>query len=171
MEIFGFTLKKSRLAGMLLAIFLAAVCSVAASASYPLVRNYTRSAYHGGTQNWDIKQDSYGRMLFANNSGMLIYDSKNWTLCPIGNYTSVRSLMVDESTSRIYAGGSEEFGYYHNDPDRGCFVYKSLMPTLPKRNRHFTEVWNIHKSGKYIWFQSDFNLLRFRRQQIDFHTL
>lgn len=89
---------------MLLAIFLAAVCSVAASASYPLVRNYTRSAYHGGTQNWDIKQDSYGRMLFANNSGMLIYDSKNWTLCPIGNYTSVRSLMVDESTSRIYAG-------------------------------------------------------------------
>ena len=112
MKIFGFTLKKSRLAGMLLAIFLAAVCSVAASASYPLVRNYTRSAYHGGTQNWDIKQDSYGRMLFANNSGMLIYDSKNWTLCPIGNYTSVRSLMVDESTSRIYAGGSEEFGYY-----------------------------------------------------------
>ena len=103
MEIFGFTLKKSRLARMLLAIFLAAVCSVAASASYPLVRNYTRSAYHGGTQNWDIKQDSYGRMLFANNSGMLIYDSKNWTLCPIGNYTSVRSLMVDESTSRIYA--------------------------------------------------------------------
>ena len=97
MEIFGFTLKKSRLAGMLLAIFLAAVCSVAASASYPLVRNYTRSAYHGGTQNWDIKQDSYGRMLFANNSGMLIYDSKNWTLCPIGNYTSVRSLMVDEA--------------------------------------------------------------------------
>lgn len=161
MEIFDFTLKKSRLAGMLLAIFLAAVCSVAASASYPLVRNYTRSAYHGGTQNWDIKQDSYGRMLFANNSGMLIYDSKNWTLCPIGNYTSVRSLMVDESTSRIYAGGSEEFGYYHNDPDRGCFVYKSLMPTLPKRNHHFTEVWNIHKSGKYIWFQSDFNLLRF----------
>ena len=86
------------------------VCSVAASASYPLVRNYTRSAYQGGTQNWDIKQDSFGRMLFANNSGMLIYDSKNWTLCPIGNYTSVRSLMVDESTSRIYAGGSEEFG-------------------------------------------------------------
>lgn len=35
------------------------------------------------------------------------------------------------------------------------------MPTLPKRNHHFTEVWNIHKSGKYIWFQSDFNLLRF----------
>ena len=139
--------------------------SVTLEASYPLVRNYTRSAYKGGTQNWAICQDNYGRMLFANNSGLLIYDSKNWTLCPNGNYTSVRSLLYDEAAARIYAGGSEEFGYYYNDPNRGSFVYKSLMSTLPAKERHFSEVWKIHKSGKYIWFQSDFKLLRFDGQQ------
>lgn len=156
-----FRLKASaaaRLAGILLACLMG---HVAAWASYPLVRNYTRSDYHGGTQNWDIKQDNYGRMLFANKSGLLIYDSKNWTLCPIGNYTSVRSLLFDEATSRIYAGGSEEFGYYHNDPSHGTIKYQSLVQTLPAKERHFREVWHIHKSGKFIWFQSDFKLLRY----------
>ncbi len=154
-------IKLSSLMAVLALVVAAMVLPATAVASYPLVRNYTRSVYKGGTQNWDIRQDNYGRMLFANNSGLLIYDSKNWTLCPNGNYTSVRSLLYDETTSRIYAGGSEEFGYYYNDPNRGSFVYKSLMPTLPAADRHFTEVWNIHKSGKYIWFQSDFKLLRF----------
>ena len=144
-----------------LTLFLVLLSVATGSASYPLVRNYTRSAYKGGTQNWDIRQDNYGRMLFANNQGLLIYDSKNWTLCPIGNYTTVRSLLNDDAAARIYAGGSAEFGYYYNDPVRGSFVYKSLLPTLPEKERNFTEVWNIHKSGKYIWFQSDFKLLRY----------
>ena len=130
-------------------------------ASYPLVRNYSRSTYLGGTQNWDVTQDNYGRMLFANNHGLLVFDGKRWTLCQLGNYTTVRSVFFEENTGRIYAGGSEEFGYFYNDPSHGNFVWHSLVGTLPQKDRHFTEVWNIHQSGEYIWFQSDFKILRF----------
>ena len=145
-----------------LTLLVALVCFCEwASASYPLVRNYDRSTYGAGTQNWAMTQDNFGRMFFANNLGLLIYDSKNWSVHPIGNYTTVRSLLYDEKTSRIYAGGSEEFGYYCNDPEKGSFTYVSLMNTLPEEERHFSEVWNIHQSGNYIWFQSDFKLLRY----------
>lgn len=147
----------------LLAIF--GFCIECMYAGYPLVRNYGRSEYGAGTQNWSILQDNFGRMFFANNSGLLVYDSKNWTKHPNGNYTAVRSLLLDEKTGRIYAGGSEEFGYYANDSIRGSFVYKSLVGTLPEKDRHFTEVWNIHQSDGHIWFQSDFCIFRYDGKQ------
>lgn len=132
-----------------------------AHAAYPLVRNYSRSEYNAGTQNWAIGQDAFGQMLFANNTGLLIYDSQKWAMHQIGNYTTVRSLLFDEKSMRIYAGGSEEFGYFSNSAETGRMEYVSLLGTLPAKDRHFTEIWNIHQSGNNIWFQGDFNIFRF----------
>lgn len=143
------------------AVLISLIFPLKSQAVYPLVHNYTRSAYTGGTQNWSIKQDNFGRMLFANNSGLLIYDSKAWSLYPIGNHTAVRSILNDEKNARIYAGASGEFGYFHNEPARGVLVYKSLTATLPANLRNFTEVWNIHQSGDNVWFQCDYTLLRY----------
>lgn len=131
------------------------------AASYPLVTNYNRSDYGAGTQNWDINQDSFGRMLFANNTGLLIYDSHNWSMLQLSNYTTVRSIWIDDTSGRIYAGGSEEFGYFTNNPGNSVLEYVSLVETLPEGDRKFTEIWNIFGTGESVWFQGDFNIFRY----------
>ncbi len=128
--------------------------------AYPLVINYNRSVYGAGTQNWEISQDSFGRMLFANNTGLLIYDSRNWSLLQLSNYTTVRSIYVDDESMRIYAGGSEEFGYFANNGN-GVMQYVSLLPTLTEKDFRFSEIWNIFDTGNYVWFQGDFNIFRY----------
>lgn len=128
--------------------------------AYPLVRNYNRYIYNAGTQNWKISQDSFGRMLFANNTGLLIYDSRNWSLLQLSNYTTVRSIYFDEQTMRIYAGGSEEFGYFASN-ENGVMEYVSLVGTLPEKDRKFNEIWNILHTGNYLWFQGDFSIFRY----------
>ena len=131
---------------------------------YPLVSNYNRSVYGGGTQNWDISQDALGRMLFANNMGLLIYDSRNWSLLQLSNYTTVRSIWVDDKSMRIYAGGSEEFGYFANNSN-GVMQYVSLVETIDGEENKFSEIWNIFSTGEYVWFQSDFTIFRYDGQK------
>lgn len=143
---------------ILLCLIFIAMPSVAKA--YPLVRNYNRWIYNAGTQNWKISQDSFGRMLFANNTGLLIYDSRNWSLLQLSNYTTVRSIYFDEQTMRIYAGGSEEFGYFASN-ENGVMEYISLVPTIPEKDRKFNEIWNIFHADKYIWFQGDFCIFRY----------
>lgn len=143
---------------ILLCLIFIAMPSVAKA--YPLVRNYNRWIYNAGTQNWKISQDSFGRMLFANNTGLLIYDSRNWSLLQLSNYTTVRSIYFDEQTMRIYAGGSEEFGYFASN-ENGVMEYVSLVPTIPEKDRKFNEIWNIFHADKYIWFQGDFCIFRY----------
>lgn len=143
---------------LLLCLIFIAMPSVAKA--YPLVRNYNRWIYNAGTQNWEISQDSFGRMLFANNTGLLIYDSRNWSLLQLSNYTTVRSIYFDEQTMRIYAGGSEEFGYFASN-ENGVMEYVSLVPTIPEKDRKFNEIWNIFHADKYIWFQGDFCIFRY----------
>lgn len=134
-------------------------------ASYPIVRNFTRSFYDAGTQNWAIAQDELGRMYFANNNGLLCFDGSRWSLSHLSNYTTVRSLHVDSRTGRIYAGGSEEFGYFFHDEETGKLSYHSLTETVEKPYRQFHEIWNIHRQNNTFWFQSDFNIFRFDGKQ------
>ena len=77
----------------------------------PLVRNFTRSNYNAGTQNWAIVQDQSNTMYFANNFGLLEFDGRKWSGVPIKNGTNVRSILYTKS-GRIYAATFNEFGYY-----------------------------------------------------------
>ena len=42
--------------------------------------NYEKKQYNAGTQNWKIIQDAQGRMYFANNEGVLVFDGAYWQL-------------------------------------------------------------------------------------------
>src|SRR3954462_7518835 len=76
----------------------------------PQIINFYNNIYQGGTQTWDIRQDSTGRMYFANNEGLLTYDGVYWRIYPQPNRTILRSIAID--LNRIYAGGQDEIGYY-----------------------------------------------------------
>ena len=85
------------------------------SATCPIVRNYSKSDYGAGTQNWAVAQNGGGVIYFANNFGVVEFDGKQWRTYPVKNRTVVRSLFYDQSTERLYAGATDEFGYFSLD--------------------------------------------------------
>jgi hypothetical protein len=82
----------------------------------PDIRNYKRSDYRGGTQNWGIDQDKNGNLYFANNNGLFQFDGASWSSYAFPNTpnTALKSLKIDES-GKIFVGGYGEFGYFKSD--------------------------------------------------------
>ena len=147
---------------MLLLTVILCVCT--AWASYPLVRNFSRSANGAGSQTWAITRDGMGRLFFGNNSGLLVFDSSNWQIYGVSNGSTVRSLLLDESRpgrTRMYIGASEELGYFETDSITGRLEYTGLTHRLPLSALPCREIWNILKTGDDILFQADHHLFRF----------
>ncbi|MCM1376936.1 MAG: LuxR C-terminal-related transcriptional regulator [Clostridium sp.] len=132
--------------------------SVAATGYIPL-RNFPASTYGAGAQNWCMDCDNLGRVYVANRNGLLRFDGLRWRLFNLPNHTTVRSVLADTDSGRIYAGGSDEFGYFIADANTGVESYHSLSSTVSKSVK-ISEVWNIMKSDNgYIFFQSDFCII------------
>lgn len=116
--------------------------------------NYERNAYNAGFQNWTVKQFSNQWMYFANTNGLLEFDGVDWNLYPIKNKI-VRS--IGQKGSRIYVGGSSEFGYF--EPNGiGLLTYHSISRKL---TNWWGEVWNIHIVNDTIYFQDDNSIFRY----------
>ncbi len=122
--------------------------------AHPFVRNYSRKESGSGTQNWSIGQAANDWMYFANNNGLLEYDGVHWNIYPISNYTNVRSIYIDRSSDRIYAGAFNEFGFYQRT-HTGKMTYTSLSSKVSTADRDFSEIWNIFQQGNAICFQGN----------------
>lgn len=133
------------------------LCIISAfiKAEIPVLRNFTNVEYKGGTQNWCVDFSSDKRVLFANNDGLLLFDSDKWTIHSVPNYTNVRSVMTDDKNNVIYVGATNEFGYFKNDEHTLMLHYHSLSSSLPtKYYKEHGEIWKIMKAGKDVVFQS-----------------
>lgn len=129
----------------------------------PIIKNYPKEAYNAGLQNWDIGQDQYGRMYFANNEGLLIYDGSTWKLHQVENKTIVRSLLIHED--RIYVGSQGDFGYFK--PDRkGALTYFSLKDKVPETFQSFGDVWKITKNKESVLFRTTNKVFSFDRDSV-----
>ncbi len=73
----------------------------------------------------------------------------------------------DGPKERIYVGGSEDFGYFEADALTHLPVYRSLTPTISVPGTNFSEIWQIHRVGSDLWFQSDFKMMRYDGRQTD----
>ena len=147
-----------RLLPFLLAVIFSTELSYGA---YPLVRNFGRTAYGGGTQNWCIDQDSLGRIWVANRDGLLMYDGNIWRKAYLDNYGALRGVRVDTRNNRVWACGSNTFGYFEPDARQGRFVrYVSLTGMLPE-GTEVGEVWRIHNSSDRIFFVADFRIYEY----------
>ena len=69
--------------------------------AFPDIVNFPKQIYKAGLQNWDIKQDKFGKMYFANNEGLLCFDGKYWNNYPLPNKTNVRSVEISEKNKTI----------------------------------------------------------------------
>lgn len=140
------------------------------SNGYVPVRNFSTTDYSASAQNWGCVQDSLGRIYVANGYGMLCFDGSSWGLYHLPNFTAVRSLLYDPETNRIYAGGSEEFGYFA-PTITGTLEYTSLSAWLDHTLQPpLTEIWEIMKAGDKIWFQSDYHFFCYDRNRITTYT-
>ncbi len=123
------------------------------SIGIPEIRNYKRTDYKGGTQNWNIDQDSNNNLYFANNDGMFMFDGTVWSKYVLPNKSVVRSLKT-HSSGKIFVGGYNEFGYFKPDSN-GKLVYFSLSRFLKEKNNSTIDiVWKIHHLKNEIVFQS-----------------
>ncbi len=131
----------------------------------PPVTNFSKSNYHAGTQNWDIAQDAQGRMLFANNEGLLVFDGAHWQRYAIVNGTCVRSVAIAPD-GKIYVGGQGEIGVFSPDA-RGGLSYQRLNDLIPVENKQFADVWDIVLADDgAVCFRSDERLFQLKNNQI-----
>ncbi len=120
--------------------------------SSPFVANFSKTAYSGGSQNFNIQQARNGMMYFANNEGLLTFDGTDWELFPLPNKTRVRSIYLVED--RIYTGGQGEIGYFQPN-QHGILNYHSLVDKLDANNRQFSDVWDIFFIDGIEYFRTE----------------
>ncbi len=134
-------------------------CSPASRAYNPSVRHFDKDAYRAATQNWDAECSDEGITFFANNSGVLIFDSAEWTLVQNHNRTNIRSLFLDREENVLYAGATNELGRI--SLSGGKVTYISLLDSLGVTA---SEIWNIGRLGKDIYFQDDKHIYILEKQ-------
>ncbi len=126
------------------------------SIGLPEIKNYKRTDYQGGTQNWDIDQDKEGNMYFANNNGLFQFDGTSWHKYTLPNLSVIRTIEIQDS-GKIFVGGYNEFGYFKPD-EKGKLVYFSLSRFLNTRNDNTENtidiIWKIHINKGEVIFQS-----------------
>ena len=127
-------------------------------AQRPLLRNFSPQDYQAGSQNWCINISGDYRIVAGNNWGMLVFDSRAWHIYRLPNYTTTYSLLCDDESHCIWAGGSNEFGFFAYDESHHQLTYQSLLGTL-KTKEEIAEVWRIAKLGKTVVFQTRNSLL------------
>ncbi len=136
---------------LLQALALSAVASPYETASgLPGVRNYFKSDYNAGTQNWAISQDPSGFIYIANNKGLIEYNGASFNLHPIPNGTIVRALLVVGSRE-ILVGAQQEFGLFRPSED-GRLTYHSLLDRIEPKYRQFEDVWKVLRVGEHTVF-------------------
>ena len=149
-----------------LTTLLTVLCAWSAQASYPIVRNFQRSEFNGGPQTWAITQDTLGTVYFGNKYGLIIYDSRTWQHAALANESEVRSLYYDDKSNRIYAGGTEEFGYFQHDGQTHNITYHSLKPLMADQKSNFKEIWKILRTNDAIWFQGDYEMFQYAGHKV-----
>ncbi|MFZ4862255.1 triple tyrosine motif-containing protein [Sphingobacterium sp. Mn56C] len=126
------------------------------------INTFTPVDYNGGTQNWDIDQDQSGRLYFANNEGLLVFDGKHWKLYQLPNKTVVRSVKLSHD-GKIYVGGQDEIGYFFPD-SHGNLQFHSLKHLIAKTAQNFSDIWDIVIDKDDVYFRSSVKVLHYNGQ-------
>ncbi|MBC6367061.1 triple tyrosine motif-containing protein [Algoriphagus sp. AK58] len=129
----------------------------------PFITHYDASDYNAGIQNWDILQDELGRMLVANNLGLLEFDGKVWARYGLNN-TKVRSASLGKN-GRIYVGSQADFGYLESNR-AGQLEYVSLADSLTSELRDFDETWKVYEIDGVIYFCTFKRVFRFENERL-----
>ncbi|MFW5955105.1 MAG: histidine kinase dimerization/phospho-acceptor domain-containing protein, partial [Rhodothermales bacterium] len=114
--------------------------------------HFTDDDYGAYPQNWAVVQDHAGIIYVGNTDGVLRFDGAHWSLIPVTNGTTVRSLSVSDDGT-VYVGAQGDFGYLLAD-STGETSFVSLADRLAESEQGFDDVWGTHAAGGYVFFQT-----------------
>lgn len=130
----------------------------------PLIHNYSKDEYKGGTHNWNIISAN-NRLYFANDNGLLEYNGHAWALYRLPKKTIVRSLASD-ARGRIFVGGQDEIGYFF--PDQfGALQYQDMKDLIPAKYRSFEDVWDLVEQNGIVFARSIDRILTFNKNEVN----
>ena len=148
-------------------IFFIPMCifSQVKSIGLPDLKNYKRTDYKGGTQNWSIDQDENGNVYFANNSGLIQFDGSTWKTYSLPDNEPIKSLKIDPS-GKIFVGGNNEFGCFKPD-NKGELKYFSVSKMISKKDiQNINLIWKIHIYNDEVVFQSFTKAFFYKNNQL-----
>jgi serine phosphatase RsbU (regulator of sigma subunit) len=128
------------------------------------ITNYPSNVYKGAVQNFDIVQDDFGLLYFANNTCILEYNGKNWQTIHLREFKTPTSF-AKGMNNMIYVGGENEIGFLQRDA-RGKTNYHSLVDQLSEEERKFTSIWNTLVIGEDIFYCANEIIIRYRNGKI-----
>lgn len=130
------------------------------AAGTPFIKNFDRSSYNAGNQNWCIVQDDNHIMWFGNSGFVLWYDGEVWGNVVIPRGAVVRSMALTAG-NQIMAGSFAEFGVIVKN-SVGNYEYQSWIEKVPQRFRDFSDVWEIYEFNNRLYIQTVERILIFR---------
>lgn len=131
----------------------------------PFITNYSPKTYKAASENWDILQNSQGRMFFANQFGLMQFDGVRWHIVmQPDNRSVVLSLDIDKKDT-IYIGAQGEFGYVILHPN-GQYRYTSLVHLLPVPLRNFGDVLHTTVRGNEVVFFTSTSIFIYKNNKI-----
>jgi len=140
----------------------------------PLIKNFKRSEYNAGRQNWCIVQDDRNLLYFANNNGILEFDGSKWRTYYIPNNSIIRSLAIGNE-NQVFFGAYNDIGFLYPNIN-GELKYISLVKKISKDDRDFGEVWKIFQTNDGVLFQSFNYIFKYKNDTVytvykygDFH--
>lgn len=123
-----------------------------ANRGVPYIKNYSPATYKAHASNYEVVEDQRGVVFFANNSGVLEFEGKNWRLVPLPDKKPALALALSKE-GRLFVGSKKEFGYLNVD-SIGRSHYVSLVDKLPKSGINFEQVLHVHGTQKGAIFQT-----------------
>lgn len=118
----------------------------------PFVENFTKSAYSGDNQVWNVVQGNDNAIYFANNHFFLRYNGVKWEKYTLPNKTIIRSVFADGD--RVYCGSYKEFGYWKRIKGKMQYFSISKSHNLFTGSAENEEIWKIFKHKGKLYFQS-----------------
>ncbi len=124
----------------------------------PFVTWFSPQEYGASQQIWSFAQDDRGILYAGCNSGVLEYDGVSWRRIATPHSSVVRT-MTQGPGGRIFVGEVGDFGYLEPDKN-GEMKYRSLLEFVPKEERDFQDVVEIHSMPEGIYVHSRERLFR-----------
>ncbi|MHC8949479.1 helix-turn-helix and ligand-binding sensor domain-containing protein [Sphingobacterium hungaricum] len=118
----------------------------------PYVKQYNKSLYNAGNQNWGIAVGQNGIIYVANTEGLLSFDGQYWKLNPSKNKGILRSVTVGKD-GKIYTGGKSDFGFWELEAF-GKLTYTQLSKLVDQELFNDDEIWKIIEFNNKIYFHS-----------------
>ena len=117
-----------------------------------------------GPQNWDLAQDTLGRIWVANTSAVLLFDGVNWSAVKGTEYKDIRNFVMSNDNI-IYAGGANDIGYFTQN-ERGQTMFASIMHLLEEGNEKIGTVHSVATHNGAVFFKTRDFLLKYQNDSI-----